>query len=74
MPAAPGRTLIRSAGRTDCCCVFLKSTSGAAEVTVTDSLTLPTDSSASTSATNPPCTTMPSRTTVPNPWSWKVTE
>ena len=74
MPAAPGSTLTRSAASTVCRRVVLTSTSGDSPVTVIVSSTAPTAISASTSATNAPCRTMPSRSTVLKPGSVKVIE
>ena len=73
MPAAPGSTLTRSAVSTDCCRVLTMSISGAAEVTVTDSLSSPTGRVTSTDAANAPTSRTSSRTTVLNPASSKVT-
>ena len=57
-----------------CCTEFWMSTTGDSLTTVTVSWTEPTDMSALTVATNvPPLSTMPSRLTVANPVSVKVT-
>ena len=74
MPAAPGSTLTRSAGMTVCCRVVLTSTSGTMPSTVTVSSRPPTAIAASTSATNAPCSRMPSRTTTLKPGSVNLTE
>jgi hypothetical protein len=52
---------------------FCTSTVGDSPVTVTVSWTDPTDKSALMVAANEPLSSMPSRLTVLNPWSVKVT-
>ena len=57
---------------TRCCLVLCTSTIGLSPWTVTVSSSEPTRSSTSMVAVNDPVRTMPSRLTVLNPWSVKV--